>query len=140
MLLTINDYRDQFRNGPVGRWESATGSFSLITNTRWEFRPDGMGRIQETGPFREVRDESRYFAWRPDTDLTILIQRFYELEEGDVEKWIKVKFDFTLTLYDEGPRIILVEVDENGKYRNGFGHAFGMVPEWPLAYLGPVNV
>jgi hypothetical protein len=137
MKYTIEDYRNRYKKAPIGRWWAATGSFNNVMNKIWEFRPDGLGSIQDLGPFLQPRDEPLYFEWKEYSDFTILIKRFYWLDDDEEEEWVKVTYDFEVVTHDIGSEIAMVEVEEGGKHREGFGHSFLMMLEWPLAYLGP---
>ena len=133
---TVEAYHLKFLRAPIGRWAAATGSFNNVMNELWEFRPDGMGSIQELGPFLHPREETLYFEWKEYDDFSILVKRLYWIEDEEEYQWVKVTYAFEEVTHDMGTEIAMVEVEEAGQHREGFGHSFQML-EGPLAYLGP---
>jgi hypothetical protein len=105
----------------------------------WEARPDGSGRLTDTGPFGHPRSETR-FEWRQSQDFVFelrLTERIafqpdeaVEREEED-RQWYAIPYDLKAVPTDGGAHLGLVEVAEVGVLLDGFLDSLT-----PLAYGG----
>jgi hypothetical protein len=126
---TIDDYRNRFKSSPLGRWNQAVGTFSIVMNEIWEFKTDNTGRMTEIGVFGGEQDEI-LFEWKEIADFTIackITKWPYEDNEdeeaGEQSEWTTIRYDFKMVSTDCGELIGLYQVCDNGTFQAGFWHS-----------------
>lgn len=145
----IDEYRVKFSKAPLGRWSTASGTFSSVMDQVWEFHENGTGRYTDYGAFGGEQGET-LFEWRELADLTIefRVTQWAELDlddedEDDAEdedegpmNWISIRYDFKVVQHDAGSEVGMYDTrqEEGGAEYVGFWMSLA-----PLAYSGPVT-
>ena len=147
----IEDYRQEFRSSPLGRWTWACGTFSTIMDEDWEFFPDGTGIINHFGTFHNFRGVTE-FEWKPVADYTLSCRvtkhRWLYVEadgkvweeqgeedwpKGMSSSWGRVCYDFHVTMSDCGSEVAMCSVQDD-VMQAGFWFT-----EFCLSYCKPIK-
>ena len=112
---TVDDYRQQFKIAPIGRWSWAVGSSSIVMNQVWVFYSCHTGHYIDYGPFGYPRRQT-HFQWREVAEFTILIgetgweylEPVDEDDNGEMEpedsmeeiEWMTIRYDFKEVEHD----------------------------------------
>lgn len=115
-IKAIEKYKEKFKYDLIGYWISCEGTFSSIRNERWIFYSNGRGITIYNSLMTD--EDKQEFMWRKKGLYCIEIAY---LEEGEVNNWREVFYDFCIISTDYGDFIALVELDSEGKSKNGFG-------------------
>lgn len=103
----LAEYRERFREAPVGRWATAQGTFDAVSGEVVTFRPD------HTGVIERGRGEAVGFEWREKGERAIEVR--YLGEEGDGEEpWDEIRYDFGALRTDEHTEVVLRETGRDG--------------------------
>jgi hypothetical protein len=112
------------RRGPVGRWRTAEGSAGMLVGERYEFSPDGVGRIHTHSSV--FGDETLGFVWHMAAPSVLRVRRV-DPDDEEVDPWTTVEMEFRTYESDTGKQEVLAE-----KGHEGFWLAFA-----PLTWDGP---
>lgn len=144
----LENYRQQFSQAPLGRWSTASGTFSSVMDQVWEFYANGTGRYTDYGTFGSVRGET-LFEWRTAAERTIALrvtqstfvdEQVDEDDEGDEDDeltdWLMIRYDFKVVQHDAGSEVAMYAVDQEERGAPYVGFWTSMAP---LAYVSPIE-
>lgn len=144
----VESYQQRFREAPLGRWSTASGTFSSVMDQVWEFYAHGTGKYTDYGTFGSVRGET-LFEWRTVAERTIAVRvtqsifvdKYVEEDDEDDEDdepmdWLLIRYDFKVVQHDAGSEVAMYAVDqeERGGPYVGF---WASMP--PLAFISPIE-
>jgi hypothetical protein len=139
--VKVDEARHRFANSLVGRWSTASGSFSQVMDQLWDIRQDGTGKFTNTGPFGHPRDETS-FLWQQESEFVFrirLVKQVYDLglatqDETEFDEteypWLTVRYDFMVVATDFGFFAGLVQTSRVGTEFEGFSESLA-----PLVYI-----
>jgi hypothetical protein len=99
MTQIIEQYNARFQHSLVGKWASAEGTFSFLSDV-FEFKVDGTGTWLSGSGMGEYLT---HFEWRSSAPFAI------EIKEEDDENWLKIEYEFKLIHNDIQPVVILCQ-------------------------------
>lgn len=122
-IPTVDEYRDKFKHGPVGKWHTAE---IIPLGSAWEFRSDGTGTfIQYNG----LGADEIPFAWRAAGDWKIEVKLDFSQLDAEREEvafdsstsiveddWDTIEYDFNVANVGYYETVVMFEVGASREY------------------------
>jgi hypothetical protein len=129
---TIDEYREEFKNAPLGRWATPY-EFGPWPTVAWEFYSDGTGKIFE---YAGGDDNIMCFEWKTigERRISLRVTNAGVLQEdgcNPYDEWTDINYDFKEEQH-YGPNIVMYETPENEILKFWFHQDY-------LEYVKPLN-
>ncbi len=106
--MNIQEYENKFRKNLIGRWISASGSFSVMMSDEYIFYDNGVLKIISRSVLSGEYVET--LQWRELREFSIEIN---DLDEDDPNRWIEINYSFTKIETDISGQVVLVQNHDN---------------------------